>query len=101
MKAAEAFNLCEAAVRKFDADRYFATLFAPAGKRRLLYALYAFNHELAWAGETTREPVAAAIRLRWWRDVLLCAADGNPPAHPVAVALAEVFQAGFGGSADL
>jgi 15-cis-phytoene synthase len=94
MTPAEAFAECEGTVRRFDADRYFASLFAPANKRPLLYALYAFNHELARAGEAAREPVMAEIRLQWWRDALQAACEGRPWAHPAAVGLVEVLSHG-------
>jgi phytoene synthase len=94
MTAAEAFAACEATVRNVDPDRYFASLFAPADKRPLLHALYAFNHELARVGEAAREPVMAEIRLQWWRDALRAACEGRPRAHPAAVGLAEVLSHG-------
>ena len=57
-------------VRRYDPDRYFCTLFAPAEKREVLFTLYAFNHELARCREVVREPFAALIRLQWWREVV-------------------------------
>ena len=44
-------------VRAADPDRYFASLFAPAPRRPYLYALYAFNHEVAHVAESVREPI--------------------------------------------
>jgi phytoene synthase len=84
---------CEAIVRKADPDRFIATLFAPAGKRPLLFALYAFNHELAHVGESVREPMMGEIRLQWWREAVVGARGGQPRAHDVARGLAEVFAA--------
>ena len=91
MSPEEAFAACEATVRRFDPDRYFATLFAPAEKRPLLFVLYAFNHEVARAAETTREPMMGEIRLEWWRETIAEARQGRPRAQPVAVALVELF----------
>ena len=51
-------------VRRHDPDRFFTTLFAPEAKRATLWTLYAFNHELARARETVREPMMALIRLQ-------------------------------------
>ncbi|HEY3639133.1 MAG TPA: squalene/phytoene synthase family protein [Rhizomicrobium sp.] len=79
-------------VRKSDPDRYFASLFASADKRRLLFVLYAFNHEIARAAVAMREPMMAEIRLQWWRDALLEACAGQPRAHPVAIGLSELFR---------
>ena len=91
MKLESAFADCEATVRRVDADRYFSALFAPPEKRPLLFALYAFNHELARIGEMAREPMAAEIRLQWWRETVESARAGKPRNHNVALALAEVF----------
>ncbi len=82
---------CEETVRRADPDRYLATLFAPAERRPLLFALYAFNHELARIGETVREPMLADIRLEWWREAVESARGGHPLAHDVVRALAELF----------
>lgn len=87
----EALAECEATVRHFDPDRYFASLFAPASRRPLLFALYAFNHEIARAAEVAREPLMAEIRLQWWREAVEAASRGQPPAHPAAIGLAEIF----------
>jgi phytoene synthase len=61
---------CEVLVRDADKDRYLATLFAPQSRHAALYALYAFNNEIARVREHIREPMAGEIRLQWWRDVL-------------------------------
>ncbi|HEX4080936.1 MAG TPA: phytoene/squalene synthase family protein [Rhizomicrobium sp.] len=91
MSPEDAFAACEATVRRFDPDRYFATLFAPARKRPPLFALYAFNHEIARAAEATREPMMAEIRLQWWREAIEEARLGRPHAQPVVIALADLF----------
>src|SRR5579864_700464 len=91
MTPTEAFAACEATVRRVDENRYYATLFAPAEHRPLLFALYGFNDELARAGEVARDPVAAEIRLQWWREALDGARAGHPPAHPAAIAIAEII----------
>jgi len=82
---------CEETVRRADPDRYLAALFAPGERRPLLFALYAFNHELARIGDTVREPMMGEIRLEWWREAVLEAQDGRPRAHNVAQGLAELF----------
>ena len=82
-----------ASVRAADPDRYFASLFAPAPLRPLLFALYAFNHELARVAETVREPMLGAIKLEWWRETAEGAFKGTPRNHDVARGLAALFQA--------
>jgi phytoene synthase len=75
-------------VRRHDRSRYQTALFAPAGRREALLALYAFNYEIARVRETVTQPMLGQIRLQWWREVLDAAYAGAPPRnHPVAVAL--------------
>jgi phytoene synthase len=78
---------CKALVRAADKDRFLATLFAPAEHRGALFALYAFNLEVARVREVVRDPLAGEIRLQWWSDVLHGADRGEVEAHPVAAAL--------------
>jgi len=85
------FEHCAALVRQADRDRYLATLFAPAQHRDALYALYAFNVEIARVREVAREPMPGEIRLQWWREVLAGARDAEAKAHPVAGALRETL----------
>jgi phytoene synthase len=87
----DAFAACAATVRRADPDRYFSALFAPAGRRPFLFALYALNHELAHIGESVREPMIGEIRLAWWRETVQGARDGRPRPHDVARALASVL----------
>jgi phytoene synthase len=80
--------------RAHDPDRFLCALFAPAGRRAALFALIAFNHELARAREATTNPVAALIRLQWWREAVEEAAAGRPArrhevAAPLHAAIAE------------
>jgi phytoene/squalene synthetase len=83
-----------ASVRAADPDRYFSTLFAPAAARPHLFALYAFNHEVARIAETVREPMLGAIRLEWWRETVEGAGRGAPRSHDVARGLAALFATG-------
>jgi NADH dehydrogenase [ubiquinone] 1 alpha subcomplex assembly factor 6 len=90
---AEALSYCAAEVRRADYDRFLATLFAPAPARESLFALYAFNHEIAKVRETVTEPMLGRIRLQWWREALDGVYAGAPRAHPVAQALADAVRA--------
>jgi len=78
---------CRELVRASDKDRYLAALFAPAEHRGALFALYAFNLEIARVREVVRDPLAGEIRLQWWSDVLHGVDRGEVEAHPVAAAL--------------
>jgi len=84
---------CAAIVRRSDPDRYFSALFAPQAARPHLFALCAFNHELAHAAESAREPMIRAIRLQWWREALDGARSARPRNHGAVQAMAEVFAA--------
>ncbi len=81
-------------VRAADPDRYFSVLFAPSPLRPQLFALYAFNHEVARIAETVREPMLGAIRLEWWRETAEQAAQGIPRNHDVARGLQALFAQG-------
>src|SRR5450759_2070323 len=81
------FEHCAELVREADRDRYLATLFAPAAQRDALFALYAFNVEVARVRELAREPMPGEIRLQWWRDVFAGSGRGEVRANPVAAAL--------------
>ncbi|BBF92715.1 phytoene/squalene synthase family protein [Blastochloris tepida] len=83
----EAFAYCESLVREADKDRYLATLFAPADARPHLFALYAFNAEVARVREIVSDPLPGEMRLQWWRDALSGNGPGDVAAHPVAAAL--------------
>jgi 15-cis-phytoene synthase len=83
----DAFAYCAELVRAYDRDRYLATLFAPAEYRGALYALYAFDREVARVREVAREALPGEIRLQWWSDVLRGERRGEASAHPVASAL--------------
>ena len=85
-RAGRALSHCAAEVREHDPERYLATLFAPAAAREALFALYAFDHEIARVRRVVSEP---SLRLQWWRDALDALAADRPPAHPVIEAMHE------------
>lgn len=87
----DAFAYCAELVRTADRDRYLATLFAPAEHRGALFALYAFDGELARVREMAREPLPGEIRLQWWIDVLRGERSGEAGANPVASALLQTI----------
>lgn len=76
-------------VRRFDPDRFFTALFAPSDRREDLFALYAFNSEVARIRETVTEPVLGQMRIQWWRDTLntLYHDPSQAVQHPTAAAL--------------
>jgi NADH dehydrogenase [ubiquinone] 1 alpha subcomplex assembly factor 6 len=68
-----------ALVRQHDRDRFQTALFAPARHRQALFALYAFNFEIARVRESVHEPMLGRIRLQWWREAIETAYDGGAP----------------------
>jgi phytoene synthase len=84
-------------LRRHDPDRFLTALFTPPDKRGALFALYAFNHELARAREVVSEPMLALIRLQWWREVV----EGAARRHEVAEPLSAAIEAGLLQRADL
>ena len=67
-------------------------LFAPADRREALWALYAFNHEVAKTREVVTETRLGLIRLQWWKDAVLGIFNGQKPLkHQVVEPLAEAI----------
>jgi phytoene synthase len=75
---AERLSPVAALVRRHDRDRFQTVLFAPAARREALFALYAFNFEIARVREWVREETLGRIRLQWWRETIAAAFEGGP-----------------------
>jgi phytoene synthase len=85
--------VCRRIHRKYGSTYYFSTLRLPKTVRWRTHALYAF---VRIADEWVDNPGPLAVddrreRLRGWRNQLLKAVDGVPPAHPVMRAFADVL----------
>jgi 15-cis-phytoene synthase len=78
---------CADLVRERDRDRYLADLFAPEASRPHLFALHAFNSEIARVRNSVSDPALGEIRLQWWHDAI----HGDAAGHPVARALQEAI----------
>ena len=84
---------CAALVQRGDPDRFMAVMAAPVAARAPLFALYAFNLEVARAPWVTQEAMIAEMRLQWWRDTVAALAEPGPVrAHEVVAPLAEVVR---------
>ncbi|MFC7477058.1 squalene/phytoene synthase family protein [Dankookia sp. GCM10030260] len=102
MVAASELSAVAAFARRHDPDRFLCALFAPAERREALFALIAYNHELARAREAAKTPLIALMRLQWWREAVEHAAEGRPPRrHEVAAPLHAAITAGMLDAADL
>lgn len=86
-----AWAYCAAQARAADHGRWLCGLFAPEAARRDLWALLAFNAEIARTREVVREPMLGQIRLQWWREAIAEARDGRARAHQVMAPLADAI----------
>lgn len=90
MSSSSGLSLAGEEVRVHDPDRFLTALFAPDDRREDLFALYAFNAEVARVREIVSEPVLGHMRLQWWRESLHGEARGSTP--PLAQALLAAIQ---------
>jgi NADH dehydrogenase [ubiquinone] 1 alpha subcomplex assembly factor 6 len=62
---------CNHSVNQHDHNRYVISLFAKnTAMKRGLWALYAFNYEIAKTREIVTDTTLGLIRLVWWREAL-------------------------------
>jgi len=78
--------------RHVDYDRYLCALFAPVDTRLDLFALIAFNYELARVRETVSEPMLGRIRLQWWREQIEGLYTGAPRRHELTEPLKQAIE---------
>ena len=84
----EAIAYCADQVKQYDRDRYTICAGVSREARNALYALYAFNLEIAKIREIVSEPMLGQIRLQWWREAIDGIYQGTPRDHAVVTALA-------------
>ncbi|MBL4790107.1 MAG: squalene/phytoene synthase family protein [Kordiimonadaceae bacterium] len=80
-------DYCRNLVRGDDKERYLASLYAPSKARRGLWALFAFNQELAKIRENVSDLTLGSIRLQWWGEVLSELESGTVRKQPVIAEL--------------
>ncbi len=86
-------SYCGAQLRRHDNDRYLTCMFAPADRREHLFALYAFNLEIAKTAEVVSEAMLGEIRLQWWRESIEAIYAGTPRKHEVVTPLSAAIRA--------
>jgi NADH dehydrogenase [ubiquinone] 1 alpha subcomplex assembly factor 6 len=80
-------------VRRHDHDRFLASLLLPADRRPAVWALLAFNLEIARVREAVSQPIIGQIRLQWWRDAIDEIYTGKlPRRHEVVEPLAAAIE---------
>lgn len=85
---------CGNVVRQQDPDRFLLSLLAPRRARPALWALIAFNYEIAKTREVVSETTTGLIRLTWWREAVAEIYQGAPVRqHEGVKALAEAIRA--------
>lgn len=83
---------CAALVKTHDRDRFLVASLMPEPQREALYALFAFNHEIAKTRSVVTETQLGLIRLQWWRDAVRGIYDGEVLEHEVVGPLARAIQ---------
>lgn len=87
-------SYCGQDLRLHDPDRFLITLLLPASVREALWALFAFNYEIAKTREVVTETQLGLIRLQWWREGIdEIYAGKSVREHAVLLALQDVIQA--------
>lgn len=84
---------CARLVKRVDPDRFLLAVAAPADARPALFALYAFNAEVAKTREVVSEAMLGDIRLQWWREAIEECYAGRARRHEVVQPLAEAIAA--------
>ncbi len=79
-------------VRQHDHDRFLTVLMVKKKYQQPLFALYAFNHEIAKTREVVTDAMIGRIRLQWWRDAMDRLYQGDVLKHDVLQGLAPVIE---------
>jgi len=89
----DCFEYCQNIVKEHDKDRFLLALTARGTRREALFALFAFNHEIAKTREIVSETTIGLIRLQWWRDALTAIYEGGePPKNLIVEALQKTIK---------
>ena len=90
--AAELAGSLRDTARALEPDRYIAAVLAPRPARDDLIALAAFAAELTRIPRQVHDPMAAEIRIQWWRDAIPAGIDGTKSGNPIADAFANTVR---------
>ncbi len=94
MKTVQTLGVCGDMVRIHDPDRFLLSLLMPPALRPPLWALFAFNFEVAKTREVVTDTTIGLIRLTWWREKIAdIYASRDIQGHDVLSALADTIRA--------
>ncbi len=85
-------SYCGELLRSHESDRFLISMFAPMAVREDIWALFAFNHEIAKTREVVSDTTLGLMRLQWWRDSIAGIYEGsevvgNEVLKPLAIAI--------------
>ncbi|KAG6831943.1 hypothetical protein H0H92_006544 [Tricholoma furcatifolium] len=83
---------CKELVRKHDYEGFLISHFYPEDVKGGYFALKAFAVELAMVQEHVSNQTIGKMRMQFWRDAVKGIHEGNPPRHPIALALHQASQ---------
>ena len=89
MKWGDTDLYCRDLVKRVAHDAYVVSLFAPREKRSAIWAIHAFNYEIAKIRETVSEPMLGEIRIKWWLDTIEEIYHGKARHHQVVQGLVD------------
>ncbi|KAM3840812.1 NADH dehydrogenase (ubiquinone) complex I, assembly factor 6 isoform 1-T1 [Vipera latastei] len=78
---------CLDLLRKRDYEGFLCALLLPAESRASVFALRAFNVELAQIRDSVTEKTIGLMRIEFWRNAVEDIYQDNPPQQPVAIEL--------------
>jgi phytoene/squalene synthetase len=92
MNEKSSIEYCRNLVRTRDYNRYLLSFFVPRGGRANLLSILALNVELQSIPSKTTEPMAALVRIQWWRDEITKIYDGViVETSPILISLTETI----------
>ncbi|XP_020379901.1 NADH dehydrogenase (ubiquinone) complex I, assembly factor 6 isoform X2 [Rhincodon typus] len=78
---------CIELVRNRDYEGFLSSLLLPAEFRNSVFALRAFNVELAQVQDLVSQKTIGLMRMQFWRQVIENIYSDNPPHQPIAIEL--------------
>jgi len=76
-------------VRRHDYENYLSNLLLPSGSRDAMFAVRAFNTEVAQIQDVTTDSRIGLMRIHFWKESLEKIYQGVPPHSPIAFELAK------------